>query len=42
MNDSRSHELKALDGMNNLRLWTIWMILGYELRVLGVMNNGGL
>ena len=33
MNDSGSHELKALDAMDNLGLWMISMILGHELRL---------
>ena len=39
MNDLGSSELRALDAMNNLRLWMIWMILGRELEALDVMIN---
>ena len=42
MNDSRSHELRPLDAINNLGLWIIWTILGFEHKALNVMNNSGL
>ena len=38
-NNSGSYELKTINAMNNSKLWVIWTILGYELRVLDVMNN---
>ena len=42
MNDSGSRELRPLDAMNNSRLWIILMILGFEHKVLNVMNNSRL
>ena len=42
MNDSRSHELKALDVMNNLGQWMIWTVLGRKLKALDAMNSSGL
>ena len=36
------HELKALDVINNSRLWMISMTQGHEFRDLVVMNNSGL
>ena len=34
MNDSGSHELKPLDGMNKSRVWMIWTILSRETMAL--------
>ena len=34
-------ELRALDAMNNSRLWFTLMTLGIELRDLDSMNNSG-
>ena len=34
-------QLKAMDGMNNLRVLMIWMILGHELKTLNVVNSLG-
>ena len=42
MNYLESHELKALDAMNNSIFWIILMILGCELKPLDVMNSLGL
>ena len=42
INDSGSDELRALNDMNNSKLWTIWKILSLKLKALGVMNNKGL
>ena len=42
MNDSRSHELKPLDAMNNLGLYVIQMILGPEEKSPNVMNKSRL
>ena len=42
MNYLESHELKALDAMNNSIFWIILTILGCELKPLDVMNNLGL
>ena len=33
-NDSGSHELRPLDGMNNSGVRMIWMILGHETKAL--------
>ena len=41
INDSRSHDLGALDVMNSLELRLIWRILHYELKPLDAMNNLG-
>ena len=32
-------ELKALDALNNSRLWMTWPNPGYELRALDIMKN---
>ena len=42
MNDSRSRELGPQYTINNLELWVLWMILGYELMALISMNSSGL
>ena len=42
MNDWMSHELKALDAMNNSRLRLMWTILGHEIKVLDAMKSSGL
>ena len=34
MNDSTSHELKPLEGMNKSGVWIIWTILGSETMTL--------
>ena len=39
MNNLGSHELKHLDTMNNLGLWTVWLILCDELMVVDDMND---
>ena len=39
MNDSKSHDLKPLNAMNNLGLRMIWMILGHEPMTLNVMKR---
>ena len=41
MNDS-SHELRALDAMNNLGLWMKRATMGHELRALNVMSSSRL
>ena len=41
MNYLESHELKALDAMNNSIFWIILMILGCELNTVNAMNNLG-
>ena len=35
-------KLKAIDAMNNARLWLRWTTIGHELKALHVMNNSGL
>ena len=42
MNNSRSHELRPQETMNNLELWIIWAILGHELMALISMNSSRL
>ena len=37
-----SHELKALNAMNNSKLWMICSTLGHDLRALDAMNNSEL
>ena len=36
------HELRALNAMNNIGLWTIYMNLSHELKDLDVMKSLGL
>ena len=36
------HELRALNAMNDTRLWMICMSLGHELKDLDVMKSLGL
>ena len=42
MNDLESHELRALNAMNNSIFFIILTILGCELEPLDVMNSLGL
>ena len=37
-----SCEVKALNAMNNSKLWLTWMTLGHELRALDAINSSGL
>ena len=37
--DTLGYELKALNAMNNIRLWLKLMNLGYELRAIDAINN---
>ena len=39
---TQAHELRALDTMNNSRLWLTIMTLGCELSDLDAMNNSRL
>ena len=41
MKDLGSCELRPLDAMKSLRLWTIWKILGREPMDLNAMNRLG-
>ena len=36
------HELRSLNAMNNIGLWTIYMNLSHELKDLDVMKSLGL
>ena len=39
MNDLGSHELRALDDINNLGMSMIWTILQHDLKVMHDMND---